>query len=62
MVYDLGEMTDKEAEDMAKKLEVEGVVSELQVEETGFSSPVMFLRKRGGMGVMKVVDFMILIS
>lgn len=47
VVYDVGEVTDKEARDMVSSLEKKGVILELAVEDKGYISQVMFLRKLG---------------
>lgn len=60
VVYDVREVTPKEAKALVDKVEAEGVISEITVEDKGFSNPVMFLRKIRGSGVRKVMNFCLL--
>lgn len=62
VVYDVGEVTDKKAQDMVDRLEKKGIISKLEMEDKGHFSPVVFLGKLGGGGVQKVMDFCLLES
>lgn len=50
----------KEAAPVVEKLELDGVISRMEVPEKGFFSPVMSLRKIGPQGIKKVIDFCLL--
>lgn len=60
VTYDAGEVSQREAEAMVSKLEAEGIISKFPEEEKRFFIQVMFLKKHGGQGVRKVVDFILL--
>lgn len=45
---------------MVDKIKKEGVISKLSVEDKGYFSLVIILRKLGGGGVSKLIDFRLL--
>lgn len=60
VTYNVSEVGEKEAMEFVRKLEREGIVSQLEVTKKGFYSHVMFLQKASQKGVRKVVDFRLL--
>lgn len=60
VVYDVRKVIYLEAQGMIDKIETKRVISGLALEDRGYFSLVMFLRKNGGGDYRKVMDFCLL--